>query len=238
VQLTSLMTGVRNCLSMSISGSMWQRANVYLLEDGVVKGIATLERPPSSISGTGNYSASTVLSRLKLDPTRHTYAAEVHYWSNGTGATTVNLETAAGNPVNLALCATNSIYLATDAPRVLTVDAALFCRDGNWSPQSSTYWACHGVWDLDQDGQTQAPNGDGWDERNVSDTTWMLTINGPIITNSPGTAGIWASQGSSLNKGTRHYNYSRDILDYPPPSFPIMMSQWQVFCWREVRGQS
>jgi len=174
----------------------------------------------------------------------------VHYWSNGPasqdssghGMTFVDIEVASGDPVNLGLLAKDYCYISQYAPRVLTIDAALFARDQNWRPQdysdgsdsNGSHVKCHGIWDLDQDGQIETSNEDGWNEANVGDNTWMLNINGPIITKNGGSAGAWESQGSSQGKGTRHYNYDDDIVYYEPPAFPVMLSQWAVLYWREL----
>jgi hypothetical protein len=239
VDLTGLMSGVSNSLKLKVSGQKWQRLNVYLKADGNTIGVGTVERPSGT---TANLDSTTILAGRNLDPAAHQYTAEVHYWSTGVGAQTAQLEVAAGTPVNIGLLAKDYVYISQYAPRVLTVDAALFARDYNWRPidesdtsdTDNSHPKCHGVWDLDQDGQIEANNQDGWDERNVGNSTWMLNINGPIITRNGGSAGAWEYQGSSQGKGTRHYNYDNDIVYYEPPDFPVILSRWAVLYWRRV----
>jgi len=237
--LNSLMAGTADAAKMSVTGSTWQRLNLYLRQDGNTIGVATLER--SSVA-SGPVDAATILSGLTLDPATHTYTAEVHYWSNGTGATPVQVEVSGGDPVNIGLLAKDYINISQYAPRVLTIDAGLFARDSNWRPiddsdgydSDNSHPKCHGVWDLDQDGQIESPNEDGWDEANVGNDTWMLNTNGPIITKNGGSAGAWEYQGSIQGKVSRHYYYDTDIVHYEPPQFPVMLSRWAVLYWREA----
>jgi hypothetical protein len=177
-----------------------------------------------------------VLSDVKMNPAAHSYRAEVHYWSDGSGQTKVDVGVAAGDPVNVALLATTSVNISQYAWRVLRIDAALFARDASWQAPSSgsNQWPCTGVYDLDGDGVIETNNEDGWNESAVNSNTWMLTINGPIITKDGGSAGAWSSQASSTGKGTRHYNYDDDIVYYQPPNFPVMLSRWAVLYWREA----
>jgi len=239
VSLNPYMTGVTNTVKMSVAGSQWKRLNIHVKQDGNTVSVGTVERPSGT---TGSLTTATINAGLALDPSAHTYTAEVHYWSSASGGNTVNLEVAGGTPVNVGLLARNYVYISQYAPRVLTIDAALFARDQNWRPvdysdgtdSDSSHPKCHGVWDLDQDGQIETANEDGWNEANVGDSTWMLNINGPIITKDGGSAGAWEAQGSSQGKGTRHYNYDDDIAQYEPPSFPVILSRWAVLYWREV----
>ena len=106
-----------------------------------------------------------------------------------------------GTPVNIGLVAGHTIYIESYTPREITIDAALLARDGNWQALGT---------DETHDG-----------------TSWVLTINGPIITYVEGSAGPWSN-------GTRHYNYDEDIVDYPPPHFPILLGKWSRLYWREI----
>lgn len=239
VPLTSLMSEVSNSVTMKVSGGKWQRLNIYVYEDSRLLGVETLERPTNN---TANLSRTTILSGLQMDPAKHSYRAQVHYWSNGAGETKLDLAIAAGDPVNVALIAKSNVYLSQYTPRVLRIDAALFARDGNWRPidytdstdSDKSHWACNGVYDLDEDGVIETNNEDGWNETAVNSSTWMLTINGPIITKDGGSAGAWSYYGGLTGKGTRRYDYDNDIVYYQPPSFPIMLSRWAVAYWREV----
>jgi len=249
VALNGLMDGLTNTVKLKVSGPKWQRFNMYLYEGGNLLGVATLQRPADSRPGSRCDSA-TILSQQAMDPTRHDYTAEIHFWSqgpnsnptSGKGTNHVWVEVAAGDPVNVGLIARDYVYISKHAPRVLTVEAALFSRDANWRPTDysdgqdadGSHPACHGVWDLDGDGRIESPNEDGYDEARVDGSTWALSINGPIITRTGGSAGAWSYQGQRQGKGTRHYNYDRDIIYYEPPHFPVILSQWQVLYWREV----
>jgi hypothetical protein len=238
--LTSLMSGVGNAVGVKITGSKWKRANVYVYEDSRLLGVATVERSPTA---TGSQVGTTVLADLQMDPVAHSYRAEIDYWSNGSGETQVlDMSVSGGDPVNVGLLAKGNVYLSQYTPRVLRIDAALLARDGNWRPldysdskdTDNSHWACNGVYDLDQDGQIETNNEDGWNETNVGNNTWVLAINGPIITKNGGSAGAWAYYGGQTGKGTRLYNYDDDIVHFQPPAFPIMLSRWTVVYWREV----
>ena len=239
VSLTSLLSGPSDCVTIDITGSEWKRLTTYVYEDSRLLGVETLERPPGN---TGNLIGSTVLADVKVNPEAHSYRAEAHYWSNGSGESTVDLGLAAGDPVNLALLAANTVYLSQYTPRVLRIDAALFARDANWQPidasdgsdSDNSHRACTGVYDLDHNGVIETQNGDGWDESAVNASTWKLIINGPIITKTAGSAGAWSAQGTATGNMTRYYNYDRDIVYYQPPEFPVMLSRWAVLYWREA----
>jgi hypothetical protein len=239
VGLNSLMSGIRTAVTFRTKGSKWQRLVMYLREDGASIGVATIQRPPST-NGTERETAS-ILARKQLDPSLHTYTAEIHYWSTGAGNTIVWVDVASGDPVNVDLIAKDYVYLSASTPRVLTVDAALFARDNNWRPLDDTdgtdsdgsHWTCTGTWDLDQDGTIETLNEDGFNEANCGSSTWVLNINGPIVTKNGGSAGAWSHYGDSLNKNTRRYNYDDDIVYFQPPQFPIILSRWAVLYWRE-----
>ena len=234
LSLTSLLSGPSDCVTISVTGPTWQRVTTYVYECSRLMGVETIARPPGA---AGDLTRKTVLANIKVDPAAHQYRAEVHYWSNGSGANSVSVGLAAGAPVNVALLATNTVYISQSAWRVLRIDAALFARDGNWQaldPSGANQWPCTGVYDLDGDGVIETLNEDGWNETAVSSSTWMLTINGPIITKTAGSAGAWTSQATATGKSTRHYNYDNDIAYYQPPSFPVMLSRWAVLYWREA----
>jgi hypothetical protein len=237
--LTPLLTTPSDCVTVDVSGANWQRVTMYVYEDSHLLGVETLERPPGV---SGNLTGTTVLSGVKIKPAAHSYRAEVHYWSNGTGQATVDVGLAAGDPVNVGLIARNEVCISQYTPRVLRVDAALFSRDSCWRPvdyaddtdSDNSHPACTGVYDLDGDGTIETMDEDGWNETAANQNTWMLTINGPIITKDTGSAGPWSYQGTATGKGTRHYNYDDDVVYYQPPSFPVMLSRWAMLYWREA----
>jgi len=240
VALTPAMTETSNTVRLTVKGSKWKRMNLYVYEDSRLLGVSTLERPPGV---TGSVKGTTIAADLEMDPTQHSYRAEVRGWTSGSGETqVVDLSVASGDPVNVGLIAKSNVYLSQYTPRVLRIDAALMARDGNWRPldysdssdSDNSHWPCSGIYDLDGDGVLETNNAGGWNEMNVNSSTWLLTINGPIITKDGGSAGAWSHYGGSTGKGTRHYNYDDDIVHYQPPSFPIMLSRWMVVYWREV----
>ncbi len=159
------------------------------------------------------------------------------------------LPTGAGNPVNLGLIGNNYVYIG-NTPRVLNIDAALMAVNHNWrcvnSAQSAHPVAPTGNYDLDRDGivgespvNNDPDAGTGWNEvitaANQS-TTWVLNINGPIITYDGGSASPWsdASVIGTAPGPTRRYNYDLDITDFPPPCFPVPLNLWKDLSWTEV----
>lgn len=240
VDLAALMgTTVCQTVRFNVKGPKWSRLNLTVYEGSSVLGITTLERPTGATS-TGVYSTS--LAGLTMDPSASGYTAVIDYWTTGSGSNQGWIQVAGGDPVNIGLIAKDYVYISKYAPRILTVDAALFARDSNWRPVDYTdsrdsdgsHRKCYGAYDLDQDGEIEAMNEDGWDERNCDANTWMLNINGPIITRNGGSAGAWSYYGDRYGKGTRHYNYDDDIVHFQPPEFPVILSRWAVTYWREV----
>ncbi len=160
----------------------------------------------------------------------------------GTGA-----PNGSGDPVNVGLIAYDYVYLDRYTPRVLTIDAALMSCTENWRCIGG-YVSDHpvagpGPLDLDLDdieGETPYNNdptpGMGWDELNITSATWVLNINGPIITHDGGSA--WPWNDSSVLAGasgpTRRYNYDMDITEYPPPCFPVPLNLWKDVSWTEI----
>ncbi len=154
-----------------------------------------------------------------------------------------------GDPVNIGLVAADYIYIG-DVPRIVFIDAALMAVGANWRVYhtSTSYHpvASVGNYDLDGDGIVgetpinHDPNpGEGWDEVITAanqDRTWVLNINGPIITHNGGSAYPWNSSTVLANADgpTRRYNYDMDISDFPPPCFPIPLNLWLDKAWAEL----
>jgi hypothetical protein len=157
------------------------------------------------------------------------------------------LPNGSGNPVNVGLIANNYVYLHRNTPRVLRIDAALMACRANWRVNGGTIGdhpsAGPGPLDLDLDGisgETPYNNdpspGLGWDELNVTSATWVLNINGPIITYNGGSAWPWSDQSVLDNASgpTRRYNYDMDVTQFPPPCFPVPLNLWKDVSWTEV----
>lgn len=152
-----------------------------------------------------------------------------------------------GNPVNVGLIANDYVFLHRNTPRVLQVDAALMACHSNWRVEgggiSDHPSSAPGPLDLDCDGivgetpYNNDPNpGTGWDELNITSNTWVLNINGPIITYNGGSAWPW-NDGSVLANAdgpTRRYNYDMDVVDFPPPCFPVPLNLWKDVSWTEI----
>ncbi len=157
------------------------------------------------------------------------------------------LPNGSGTPVNVGLIAYDYIYLDRYTPRVLQIDAALMSCTKNWRC-TSTYESYHpsagpGPLDLDLDGisgETPYNNdptpGSGWDELNITSHTWVLNINGPIITYNGGSAAPWNNSGVLANADgpTRRYNYDLDVTEFPPPCFPVPLNLWKDVSWTEI----
>jgi hypothetical protein len=157
------------------------------------------------------------------------------------------LPNGSGNPVNVGLIANNYVYLHRNTPRVLRIDAALMACHASWQVYGGTV-ADHptsgpGPLDLDLDGiagETPYNNdpspGLGWDEMNITSHTWVLNINGPIITYNGGSAWPWNDQGvlDYASGPTRRYNYDMDVTQFPPPCFPVPLNLWKDVSWTEV----
>lgn len=157
------------------------------------------------------------------------------------------LPNGAGEPVNLGLIASDYIYLNNTTPRVLQIDAALMSCHSNWRVIGGTL-ADHpvagpGPLDLDMDGisgETPCNNdpspGIGWDELNITANTWVLNINGPIITYDGGNAWPWndSSVLAAATGPTRRYNYDLDVTEFPPPCFPVPLNLWKDVTWTEI----
>ncbi|MBN1826278.1 MAG: hypothetical protein JW958_08430 [Candidatus Eisenbacteria bacterium] len=159
------------------------------------------------------------------------------------------LPNGSGEPVNIGLVAADYIYLG-NVNRVVFIDAALMAVGANWRAYNTNTSAhpavAPGNYDLDQDGivgETPYNNdggaGTGWDEVITAanqDITWVLNINGPIITHDGGSAAPWnASTVLAAATGpTRRYNYDMDITDFPPPCFPVPLNLWKDKAWAEM----
>ncbi len=148
-----------------------------------------------------------------------------------------------GDPVNVGLVAETQVQLHKNVGRVLRVDAALLCRTANWAGLGTT--ADHpssapGPLDLDMDGiagETPCNNdpisGLGWDELNITSSTWVLNINGPIITRTGGDGQPWTTITGAPGP-TRRYNYDLDITEFPPPCFPVPLNLYKDVSWTEI----
>jgi predicted RNA-binding protein with TRAM domain len=156
-----------------------------------------------------------------------------------------------GDPVNIGLVAESQVQLHRNVCRVLRVDAALLSRTSNWiglgnqtnPPTGDHSAAAPGPSDLDLDGiagETPHNNdpiaGAGWDELITAantNNTWVLNINGPIITRTGGSAGPWIGTPSPAGP-TRRYNYDMDVTEFPPPCFPVPLNLYKDVSWTEI----
>jgi predicted RNA-binding protein with TRAM domain len=160
---------------------------------------------------------------------------------------TTGLPDGSGDPVNVGLIAYDYVYIDRYTPRVLEVNAALMSCTENWRCNGGSV-ADHpssapGPLDLDLDGITgETPYnndpipGAGWDEVNITSSTWVLNINGPIITHDGGSAWPWNDSGvlAGASGPTRRYNYDMDITEFPPPCFPVPLNLWKDVTWTEI----
>jgi hypothetical protein len=159
----------------------------------------------------------------------------------GTGA-----PSGGGDPVNIGLIAYDYVYIDRYTPRVLQVDAALMSTISNWRCDGGTianHPTATSPQDLDMDGivgETPYNNdptpGIGWNEATITANTWVLNINGPMITHDGGSAWPWndASVLAAASGPTRRYNYDMDITEYPPPCFPVPLNLWKDVSWTEI----
>ncbi|MFH1679170.1 MAG: PilX N-terminal domain-containing pilus assembly protein [Candidatus Eisenbacteria bacterium] len=153
-----------------------------------------------------------------------------------------------GDPVNIGMVASDYVYIGGTS-RVAVIDAALVAVRANWRVYNTSLSAHPpappGSYDLDQDGivgespyNNDPSPGGGWNEIITAanqDKTWVLNINGPIITHDGGSAYPWNSSTVLANADgpTRRYNYDMDITDFPPPCFPVPLNLWKDFAWAE-----
>ncbi|MEZ4648711.1 MAG: pilus assembly PilX N-terminal domain-containing protein [Candidatus Eisenbacteria bacterium] len=154
-----------------------------------------------------------------------------------------------GDPINIGLVAEDYVEIKDTTSRVLRIDGALFSRTNTWRSTGTTTShpvAGNGAHDLDLDGITgESPvnhdpiPGTGWDEvitgTNAS-RTWVLNINGPIITKYGGSAYPWNDSGVLANADgpTRRYNYDLDVTEFPPPCYPVPLNLWKEVSWTEI----
>lgn len=159
------------------------------------------------------------------------------------------LPNGAGDPINVGLVASDFVYIG-NTPRILNVDAALMSVNSNWcalnSATSAHPVAPTGNYDLDLDGivgespvNNDPDDGAGWDEIITAANqanSWILNINGPIITYNGGSAAPWSNAAiiAAASGPTRRYNYDLDITDFPPPCFPVPLNLWKDVAWTEV----
>jgi len=205
VSLDGIVTEDTTVLKLRTTGTKWNQLKMELLDGSgnVVRGMETyLVRRP----GSPNEQMATI-GNLKLDPSEH-YSVKIYYISKGIGDNPTRVRAYTGDPVNIGLVAKDNVYIHSEAPRQLIIDAALLSRDGSWKAL-----------------------GDELSHPNEYDASWKLTINGPIITAVGGSAGPWSSYG-----GTRKYHYDGDILDYPPPRFPVPFGGCNY--WKEIKPKN
>lgn len=171
------------------------------------------------------------------------------------------LPNGSGDPVNIGLVAEGQVIIHSTVPRVMRIDAALLSRTSNWKgystagqpvvwphptyPVAPNYPSLAGLGPLDLDldgiiGETPV-NGDpvagqGWDEVNITNSTWVLNINGPIISVTSGDAYPWTHSNivAAASGPTRRYNYDLDITGNPPPCFPVPLNLWKDVSWTEI----
>jgi len=152
-----------------------------------------------------------------------------------------------GDPVNIGLVAESYVAIDGAVSRVTRIDAALLSRTSNWRGLGTVagHPVAVGPLDLDLDGiigETPVNNdpgpGEGWNESaaGINANTWVLNINGPIITTSTGSAYPWNDSGvlSHATGPTRRYNYDLDMTQYPPPCFPVPLNLWKDVSWTEI----
>ena len=161
------------------------------------------------------------------------------------------LPTGSGDPINIGLVAEDYVYIDAGTPKVVRIDGALFSRTNTWRSNGTTTshpsLSYPAAYDLDLDGITgETPYnhdpvpGDGWDEyidtQAKADKTWVLNINGPIITKFGGSAYPWNEGGvlSNADGPTRRYNYDLDMTEFPPPCYPIPLNLWKEVSWTEI----
>lgn len=212
INLNGIITENTNVFKFSISGSKWKKARMRLFEDGNEIGSSDLVRTSKWFSDNNQTDVinSNDMNYLELDPSQHTYTAEVSYYSDGTGVSTVQIDALDGDPVNLGLVPGEEFAISSYAPRQTIIDAAILTLE-----DSSYGWRGAGNWD-------SHPNG-------YDSGVWELTFNGPIITKIGGTAGPWSSY------GTRYYRYDMDMIEHAPPAFPVPNDWWKVAYWRHLK---
>ena len=161
------------------------------------------------------------------------------------------LPNGSGDPVNIGIVAESYVAIDGGVSRVLRIDAALLSRTSNWRGLGTVggHPVATGPLDLDLDGiigeqpvNNDPGPGEGWDESTkppgtgVDANTWVLNINGPIITMATGSAFPWNDSGVLANATgpTRRYNYDLDMTQYPPPCFPVPLNLWKDVSWTEI----
>jgi len=202
-------------VKLRTTGRKWNEVKMELKEDGEVIGVTYLTRRPGSPNKAiedqemfEDEGLTVLISSLSLDPSVHNYSATISYQSSGVGDNPTRIRVYKGEPVNIGLVAKDNVYIAPQAPKQLVVDAALLARDGSW----------HAL-------------GSDWSHPDEYDSSWQLTIKGPIITAVGGSSGPWSEYG-----GTREYNYDEDILSNPPPNFPVPINSCTY--WKELKPKN
>lgn len=156
------------------------------------------------------------------------------------------LPNGSGEPVTSAIVAEDYVGMGENTPRVLRVDSAIFSRTSNWRGLGGI--GDHpiggpGPLDLDIDGlvgETPVNNdpvpGEGWDELNITDQTWVLNTGGPIITRTTGDAYPWTAGPvvAGATGPTRRERYNLAYEQYPPACFPVPINVWVDVSWTEI----
>jgi hypothetical protein len=199
-------------VKLRTTGRKWNKLKLELKEDDIVIGVTYLTRRPGSPNKQiedqemfEDEGLTVLVSSLLLDPFLHDYSATISYISAEVGDNPTRVRLYKGEPVNLGLVAKDNVYIAPQAPKQLIVDAALLARDGSWYAL-----------------------GNDLSHPDEYDSSWQLTIRGPIITAVGGSSGPWSAYG-----GTREYDYDKDILSNPPPNFPVPINACTY--WKEIK---
>jgi hypothetical protein len=156
------------------------------------------------------------------------------------------LPTTGGDPVNIGIVASDYVYVG-NVSRVVQFDVAMMAVGANWRALDSSTGA-HPAYvgpprDLDMDGLFgEAPwnhdpdPGTGWNEAVITAGTWVININGPIITHDGGSAAPWSNGAitAAATGPTRRYNYDLDVTEFPPPCYPVPLNLWIDVSWTEI----
>ncbi len=226
-------------------------------DDGRVKSRASL-----MVKGTLQYQSVTCVATDDIFLTGNLYGGTTNgdFVRNGADPSQDNPGT--GDPVNVGLVAYDNFRIGKECYRILEYEAAVMAVHGNVKPElyssysgswryylnQPEYW---GPWDLDMDGQLENPNEWGWNEFTCEPqpgvySSWRnrgifhLQTMGPMIHNTQSTTGMWAmypgyAYPSWCRPNNRNYGYTRDILKYPPPTFPAVLSKFLIGAWSRTK---
>lgn len=147
----------------------------------------------------------------------------------------------AKDPVTLGLIAQDQFFVHDQSPSYLKVEASVIAENDEitdvgyeYSHSETSGWEAlggsttHPILDYDQDGNLT----------NSDKGNWKLVIQGSIVTRLGGSAGIWASKGTSTHH-SREYLYDDDLYYNPPPEFPLIEGVigapvWEIISWQEL----